>query len=276
MNWLSDLLQRAPHPDDLALVLYALRTGANDAEGIEIPHFMARIFAALPATVSGVTVPNYIEAFLAHGGSGEGKPGLDSSILQTFFQLWRTVLAAEPAAGTAHPRWSVLEPACGSANDYRAWEACGLTSLVDYTGFDLCPRNVDNARDLFPAARFQVGNVFEIAAPAAAFDLCIVHDLFEHLSLEGLQTAVTEICRVTRRGCCVGFFNMDEIPNHEVRQVESYHWNRLSMARVRALFAERGFLAQVIHVGSFLREQFGCDQTHNPNAYTFYLTRCDK
>jgi len=27
----------------------------------------------------------------------------------------------------------------------------------------------------------------------------------------------------------------------------------------------------VVHIGTFLRQQIGCEQTHNPNAYTFLL-----
>jgi hypothetical protein len=115
--------------------------------------------------------------------------------------------------------------------------------------------------------------VFDIAAPEQAFDLCVVHDLFEHLSLAGLRTAVKELCRVTRRAICVGFFQMDEMPEHRVRQVDEYHLNTLSMARTRELFADHGFAAQVIHIGSFLRESTGCTATHNPNAYTFLLER---
>ena len=166
---------------------------------------------------------------------------------------------------------SVLEPACGSANDYRFLDAYGLGRLVSYAGFDICEKNIANARALFPSVRWEVGNAFEIAAADKAFDLCFVHDLFEHLSLEGMQMAVEEICRITRRGICVGFFSMDETPDHIVREVEEYHWNTLSMTRVRDLFAQFGFGGQVIHVGTFLRRQVGCEFTHNPNAYTFIL-----
>src|SRR5208283_193351 len=81
----------------------------------------------------------------------------------------------------------------------------------------------ENACALFPDASFAVGNVFEIAAPDKAYDLCFVHDLFEHLSLEGMQAAVKEVCRVTRQGLCVSFFNMDEIRDHQVRPVDDYH-----------------------------------------------------
>jgi hypothetical protein len=64
---------------------------------------------------------------------------------------------------------------------------------------------------------------------------------------------------------------MDEIRDHQVRPVEDYHWNLLSMGRMRELFAACGFAARVVHIGTFLRQQIGCEQTHNPNAYTFLL-----
>jgi hypothetical protein len=88
-----------------------------------------------------------------------------------------------------------------------------------------------------------------------------------------METAVKEICRVTNRGICAGFFQLDEIPHHIVRPVDEYHWNTLSMARMKELFAAHGFTGQVMHIGSFLREQFGCEETHNANAYTFILQR---
>ena len=140
-------------------------------------------------------------------------------------------------------------------------------------GFDLCAKNIQNARLLFPGFRFKVGNAFEIDAPDKSFDLCFIHDLFEHFSLEAMNISVKEICRVTREAICVGFFQMDEIPEHRVRPVRDYYWNLLSMARMTALFAAHGFAADVLHVGSFLRQRFGCDYTHNPNAYTFILRR---
>jgi SAM-dependent methyltransferase len=175
--------------------------------------------------------------------------------------------------GAAAPRLSVLEPACGSANDYRFFAAFGLARRIDYSGFDLCEKNVANAQAMFPKARFAVGNVFAIDVADNAFDCAVVHDLFEHLSPQGLAAAVREVCRVTCRSLCVGFFNMDEIDEHEVRPVEEYHWNTLSMARTRELFARHGFTGQVLHVGSFLKWQFGAEATHNPRAYTFVLHR---
>ena len=290
MNWLAALVGRLGDGEELELVLYALRREADNVEGIEIPGFIVQTFAALPAAVGGLKIPNYLESFLSGTRFVKSRAKLHQSSLETFRKLWCKALRAEcpvhkpggcqrESAQTSLPQTpalnsqplSVLEPACGSANDYRFLHAYGLARLVSYTGFDLCAKNIANARALFPDVRFAVGNVFEIAAPDKAYDLCFVHDLFEHLSLEGLRAAVTEVCRVARRGLCVGFFNMDEIRDHQMGSVEDYHWNQLSMGRMKALFAECGFAARVVHIGTFLRQQIGCEHTHNPHAYTFVL-----
>ena len=268
MNWLRPLAGRMVEPEEPAALLYALRRGADNAEGIEVPPFVLETFGALPARAGELTVPNYLESFLSNACFIEGRLQPHQPSLSTFTRLWSRALVAEAAPGL-----SVLEPACGSANDFRCLHACGLARLLDYTGFDLCPANVENARALFPAARFRLGNAFAIPEPDKSFDLCFVHDLFEHLSPEGMVAAVAEVCRVTRRGLCVGFFNMDETREHRIEPFEEYYWNQLSMARMRELFAQHGFGSQVIHIGTFLQRQLGCQQTHNPNAYTFLLHR---
>ena len=188
-------------------------------------------------------------------------------------------MKARPSAGkiTFAPehceRLSVLEPASGSANEYRFLNAYGITAFIDYNGFDLCEKNVINARKQFPDARFETANVFEIKSPDQSFDLCFVHDLLEHLSIEGLHRAIDEICRVTRRAISIGFFQMHEGPEHIVREIDEYHWNTLSMDRIRALFQEHGLQVQVINIATFLREKFGCAYTHNGDAYTLVMTR---
>jgi hypothetical protein len=288
MNCLVTLAAQLRDPEEPDLVLHALRRGGDNAEGIEIPQFVAQTFGALPAVAGEFTVPNYIQQFLSGLDFATGRAQVRAEVLDTFSRLWSRALApltredrasrardgvpAFPELSPEGPQpLTVLEPACGSANDFRFLHAYGIARLLDYTGFDLCPTNVINARTLFPGVRFEVGNVFELAVADKAFDLCFVHDLFEHLSLAGLRKAVAEICRVTRRGLCVGFFNLDEIGEHEVETVEEYHWNRLSMARMRELFAACGFTGQVLHIGTFLQREFGCEETHNPNAYTFVL-----
>src|SRR5437016_13388637 len=59
MNWLAGLIPQLGDAAELETILYALRKRADNAEGIEIPRFVIQTFAALPATVGGLTVPNY-------------------------------------------------------------------------------------------------------------------------------------------------------------------------------------------------------------------------
>jgi SAM-dependent methyltransferase len=268
MNWLRGAVGQKAGAAPSKAVLEALRRGALSAGGIRIPQIVVQTFARLPMQADGVTLPNFLERALSAPEAVGGPANAGEAGLNTFCELWSEALAGERAAGV-----SVLEPGCGSANDYRFLHRYGIARFLDYTGFDLCPKNIENARALFPNVRFESGNAFEIAAADRAWDLCIVHDLFEHLSMEGLGKAVSEVCRVTRRGLCVGFFQMDEILEHVVRPVDDYHWNLLSMARMRELFASHGFAAQVLHIGTFLREHIGGGYNHNPNAYTFLLHR---
>lgn len=272
MNWLLALTENISHAEEFGALLYGLRRGADNAEGIAIPRWAVRIFSGLPVRLDEAEVPNYIEGFLGGTRVIGGRLSPDQDALNTFCRVWARALRQEHGSPEAR-RFRVLEPACGSANDYRFLDAFGIATLMDYTGIDLCGRNIENARALFPAVCFETGNVFQIAYPDNAFDYCLVHDLFEHLSLEGLAAAVGEICRVTRAGICAGFFQMDEIPQHLVRPVDEYHWNLLSMSGMKELFARHGFEAQAVHIGTFLRDVTGCDQTHNPNAYTFLAER---
>jgi SAM-dependent methyltransferase len=264
MEWLLGFFARQTGAEESATVLHALRHGADNAEGLELPRFLPRLFRELPSEAGGQGIPNYIETALL-----ESPPVLSRRVLETFCGLWKAALgASEP-----DERSSLLEPACGSANDYRFLAEFGLLGLVDYTGFDLCEKNVANARTMFPGATFETVNVFEMSYADRSFDLGLVHDLFEHLSLEGIEAAVAELCRVVRTGLCVHFFNMEEIPAHVVRPVEQYHWNLLSMESMERLFAAHGFRAEILNVGAFLRELVGFEDFHNRNAYTFRLLR---
>src|SRR5258708_6006799 len=67
MNWLRALAGRVGASGEFAIVLHALRHGADNAEGIEIPCYILQTFATLPATASDLTVPNYFELFLSSG-----------------------------------------------------------------------------------------------------------------------------------------------------------------------------------------------------------------
>ena len=225
-------------------------------------------FASLPVPTYGIQIPNYIKDFLTGTRAQNSQSTRNGNCLDTFLSIWKEVLSHETPQHI-----SVLEPACGSANDYRFLDACGIARLIDYTGFDLCGKNVQNAQAMFPGVQFEVGNIFEINSLDDSFDFCFVHDLFEHLSLTGLEFAVKELCRVVRHGICVGFFQMDEIGEHVVRPIDDYHWNTLSMEKTKALFAEEGFAVQAFQIGSYLHSRVGCAETHNPNAYTLLALR---
>ena len=149
MEWLTELARRLGDAGEFELVLYALRHGADNAEGIEIPGFVVHTFAALPATIGGLIIPNYIESFLSGTRLVKGHAKLHNPSLGTFRKLWHKALKA--VVPVPKPL-TVLEPACGSANDYRFLHAYCLARLVDYTGFDLCAKNIENACALFPGA----------------------------------------------------------------------------------------------------------------------------
>lgn len=270
VNWLLQLFTQPIGAEDLRLVRHALQVKGDEAEGISIPGFLSEAYAALPRKVGAVAVPNYVDEILGRLIAAGKRPALAAEDFAYFQNLWAAALA-----GRKGPTVSVLEPACGSANDYRFFEAYGLARFLDYRGFDLSAKNIANARAMFPGVNFATGNALKIAGRARAYDFTVVHDLFEHLSLAAMEQAVAEICRVTRWGISVGFFNMTEAEEHVVNPLEQYHWNTLAMERMRELFAGHGFAGHVLHIGTLVRAEFGCPGTHNLSAYTFQLARGD-
>jgi hypothetical protein len=259
VNWLLKLLKPSLTVDQLQTVLDALLDGKKDADGLQIPQFVSETFDAL-------ALPNYICDLLTWAPVETTAAPIPEYLLNTFQAIWRELLEDK-----YHQPVSLLEPACGSANDYRFIDAFGIARFFDYTGFDLCEKNIRNAKRMFPDVRFEVGNVFEIDSPDNAFDYCFVHDLFEHLSVEAMEAAIAEICRVTRHDICVGFFNMHDGHQHIVRPVDNYHWNTLSLDKTSAAFAQHASDIKAIHIDSFLLSRFRCDQTHNKGSYTFTI-----
>jgi SAM-dependent methyltransferase len=240
---------------------HALRTGRDNAEGLALPAFVRRAFQELPIEADDIQVPNYLEYLCQQEMGTEG-------VWDTFADLWRGALSDASAAVLR-----VLEPACGSANDYRFLERYGLARFLDYTGVDLSESNIANARQLARDGKFEVGNVFGLGYEDLSFQVVYVHDLFEHLSILGLEQAAAEICRVARQTIAVGLFSMHEGEEHLTRVVGDYHCNTLSLPRTRALFERHGFSGQVIHLSTLLEWELGCGPYHNPNAYTLLLTR---
>lgn len=259
MNWVLRLLKKPIRLWQLQAVLDALLTGEECPEELEIPPYVTETFSSL-------VLPNYICDVLGGWPVETYDGSIPAYLLSTFQRIWWEVLACEHSQ-----RISVLEPACGSANDFRFIDAYGIGRFLDYTGFDLCEKNIRNAKQMFPKDCINVGNVLEIDAGDKTFDYCFVHDLFEHLSIKAMEVAIGQICRVTRRGVCAGFFNMHEDNRHVVRGVGDYYWNTLSTSEVKAVFEQYGFIVDVIQIDSFLRSRFNFPDAHNKGAYTFFI-----
>lgn len=185
----------------------------------------------------------------------------------THVARWREALAAERSEG---PRLRVIELACGSANDYRAFVEYGLAPHLDYLGIDLTEKNIDNARRRFPGVAFEVGDVRDVRHPDGAFDYVVASDVFEHLSLDGMERALGEAMRLGTRGVALTFFNMSESAEHVDRPTKLYHWNRLSRPRIEARLRERYASVQVVPISSWLREEHGYAHSYNPHAYSVF------
>lgn len=181
----------------------------------------------------------------------------------TFAKRWRDALA-----GREVPPLRVFEFACGSANDYRALADYGIARFLDYTGIDLNEKNIANARRRFPGVDFRVGSILSLTEPDRSIDYVIACDIFEHLSLQGMQTAVAAAVRICRRGLYVGFFRMDEVPEHEEVPRRQYHYNMLSAPRMREYMQQRFTSMQLVHVRTMLKDDYGYPHSHNPHAYS--------
>jgi hypothetical protein len=266
MNWLLQRVKQNQRPETLRLILYSLLE-EEDIEEVAVPDFLRETFNDLPRDLEGLQIPDYISDVLTWAPVESLAAGMADYILSTFQNLWQQVLKEQDIKSI-----SVVEPACGSANEFRFFHSFGIARFLDYYGFDLCAKNIANAQSMFPDIRFEVENVLEITAPDKAFDVCIVHDLFEHLSMQAMEAAIDQICRITRKGICIGFFNMYEGNKHVVQPIRDYHWNKLSRDRIHDLFAPYARSVQWIHHVGFLTERFGWRETHNKDAYTFFVT----
>jgi SAM-dependent methyltransferase len=180
-----------------------------------------------------------------------------------FGRRWQDALADRQA-----PPLSVLEYACGSANDYGAFVDYGIARFLDYTGVDLSETNIANARRRFPDVNFRVGSVLSLPDPDRSVDYVIGFDIMEHLSLPAMQYAMDAAVRICRRGLYFAFFLMDEVPEHVDRPVRKYHKNLLSAPQVRQDMARRFGTVQLIRITDMLRDNFGYAHSYARRAYS--------
>ncbi len=185
-----------------------------------------------------------------------------------FISRWHTALAERQAESV-----SVLEFACGSANDYRTFAESGLASFLDYRGIDLTARNIANARRRFPGVDFEVGDVTNLPYPDDSFDYVVASDVFEHLSIDGMGRALDQAARLARRGVVLTFFSMSDIPEHVVRPKDAYYWNRLSRSQVEAELRDRFPSVTATSIATWLAEQYGYRHSYNRNAWTIVAER---
>jgi SAM-dependent methyltransferase len=185
-----------------------------------------------------------------------------------FAERWRDALD-----GRTGTRLAVLELACGSANDYRAFAEYGFADHLDYLGIDLTPKNIENARRRFPGTRFEVGDITALDAPDASFDYVIAFDIFEHLSPDAIERALDEATRVSRRGLALTFFNMRDIAAHQITQRGVYHWNRLSRSTMEARLRPEFPVIESIRIAPWLSSEHGYTRTYNPHAVTIFAER---
>lgn len=180
-----------------------------------------------------------------------------------FADLWTEALRKP-----LQDRLTVVEAACGSANDYRFFRSYGLAPFLDYTGFDLTSQNIENARSMFPGVDFRVGDVQDIDTADHSYDWAVVHDLLEHLSPAACNRAISELCRVSRRGVLISFFRMSDTPEHKVQPRRFYHFNQLSKDRIHEQFARHCSDVRFVNVRAWFAERTGFGDYYNSHAWT--------
>lgn len=185
-----------------------------------------------------------------------------------FQDRWRATLGDRRLAPL-----QVLELACGSANDYRAFVEAGLAVHLDYRGVDLAAKNIANARRRFPDASFEVADVVDLPYPDGSFDYVVASDLFEHLSPKAMAQALDQAARLARRGLALTFFNMSDVADHEVQRRRAYHWNLLSRSRVEDRLRRDFGVLTVIPIARWLKDRFGYGHSYNPRAWSIFAER---
>jgi SAM-dependent methyltransferase len=245
-------------------ILDALIDGREACGNVKIPYYLRHCFELISCEKQ--ELPDYISSALTDSILDENG-WLPASALSTFESIWHSVLCHRQADSI-----SVLEPACGSGNDYRYLHSFGVSKFLEYTGFDICDKNITNAQRRFLEVHFEVGNVLDIPLEDDSFDFLFVHDLFEHLSPAALEIALSEVCRVTCKQACLSFFNMSDISEHVIKPIGLYHWNTLSLSKVQEILMSYASDVDVVHIDGFLKSNYGCQDYYNKEAYTFIVS----
>lgn len=132
-------------------------------------------------------------------------------------------------------RPSFLDVGCGSGSFYADFAISGLRRYTHYTGVDIAPKNIENARMFYPGIDFRVGNLLSLDLRTSSFDVVMISQVLEHISPEFLKPALDEILRVSKGLVIIHFFREMDIPHHVVKKIGRYHWNCLSRRKLMEL-----------------------------------------
>ncbi|MCK5000258.1 MAG: class I SAM-dependent methyltransferase, partial [Anaerohalosphaera sp.] len=213
-------------------------------------------------------VPDYITDSLVDISNDREETQLNELSLNTFIHLWEFATRGR----TCKPV-SIIEAACGSANDYRFINRYGLAEHLRYSGFDISSKNIANATNRFDDVDFFVGSIMDCGAANESYDYTFVHDLFEHLSIEAMEKALEEVVRIVRKEAWLHFFNAAKVDDHEVSRVSGYHWNTLSVDRVVRSLERLSASVEVINIAEMLEGKFGYQDYHNQQAVTMIVRK---
>ena len=156
-----------------------------------IPEFVLKTAAWLREETC--PIPDYLATALSCRDCDRPHHCLSDLALDTFMTIWSEQLAQAP-----NTMMSVLEVACGSANDYRFLHQSGLAQFLSYTGIDIAARNIENAKSRFPNVDFRVQSILTTDLPDSSYNCVFCHDLLEHLSLAAMERALAEMLRIAR------------------------------------------------------------------------------
>jgi len=259
----------------LAWVLQQLEKGTTRQQLLDaiespdpayVPEFVLKAAAWLRE--EACPVPDYIAPALCCRDCDQPRYCLSDLALDTFMTIWSEQLSQAPTATI-----SVLEVACGSANDYRFFHQSGLARLLSYTGIDIATKNIANAKRHFPTVDFRVQSILTTEFPDSSCDCVFCHDLLEHLSLAAMERALGEILRIARKDVILHFFNAKWFGDHDVLPVRRYHRNRVSMEKTTTFFEQRGARVTCLGMMPWFQEKTGAPGYHNPNAFSMIVER---
>jgi hypothetical protein len=235
-----------------------LDTGADAMELLEAIEARA---STIPASILSIHHTccqpgrfNWLEAYLLEQGSEHGPA------LEVGQALWRDRLQS----ATCDAPLELLEFACGSANDYRAWAACGLDRFVCYHGGDISGKNVANCRRRFPEIDFNYCDVLDSGWATASVDVVMANDLVEHLPPDAMEHAVREMVRIARSEVWIGCFHLVPGDGITVQASGDYHINGIGERWFDRICG--GHDVQVVNISRLVAKTLPGIRYHNDQA----------